>query len=188
MLYASLPLSVPPLCLSLCPTPGSLVPETNQSQSKQPVTEGLGCPPEGVPSPEHGARPRPGEHMVPLPSPHLKTCFEDVLGVPPPSPSANVHPLPSPRGYLPRSEISDKGERGPRTAGSFPPPHSCALTLGMCIHGPISPLALTQKWPQPSPLEGCRLALPGRWLPAPGAVLSLHGGPSHSQEGAVLLV
>lgn len=78
--------------------------------------------------------------MVPLPSPHLKTCLEDVLGVLPlPSPLANIHPSPSPPRYLPRSAIREKGQKGLQIRRPFPSPHSCDLTLGTCIRGPISP-------------------------------------------------
>lgn len=85
---------------------------------------------------------------LPLPSPHLKTCLEDVWGgvLPPPphtSPMAKVHPFPFPRGYLRRSKIRDMGQKGLQNSRQFPFPHFWALTLGMCICGPFSLLVLS---------------------------------------------
>lgn len=156
--------------------------------------EGLGCPLEGVPSPGQGARPDHGSKWpvapLPLPSPHLKTCLGDVLGGVPPPPVLWLMFI-----HFPPHKDTCLGQRLGIQGKRAPEPQAASLSSflctdpRMCTHGPFPLLVLSQKWPHASPLEGCRPALPGLWLPVLVAVLTLHGGTSvvTSPEGDCLL-
>ena len=92
------------------------------------------------------------------------------------SPLANIHPFPSPRGYLPRSEIRDMVQKGLQDPRQYPSPHFCALTLGICVRSAFPLLVLSQKWPPGLPTGRMQIGPPWPLASCPQGFATPAGG------------